>query len=122
MANQEQIAQVLFVLASAFQVELTESTVLAYSIALENYPAEDIANAARYAIKTCEKMPPPATMMKFIKAERIRENRNMSLETAAEMRRTEAARLFREKNPHATANDVAEFLSSYDVLNAEARS
>lgn len=114
MASQSEIAQVLYVLASAFQVELTESTVLAYSIALENFPFEEIANAAKYAIRNSEKMPPPATLIKTIKAERVRESRNMTKETASELRRTEAAWLFREKNPNATANDVAEFLSCYD--------
>jgi len=53
-------------------------------------------------------------LIKIIKAERIRETRNMHSETAAELRRTEAAIRFRHKNPNATANDVAEFLSCYD--------
>lgn len=114
MATKREVASALFVIASAYQVELTESVVLAYSIALEPFTNQEVIEAATYAVRHCERMPTPALLANVIRDKRFAE-RNKRGSTARELMRTAAAKNYRSRNPKATADDVMNFLSEYDA-------
>jgi hypothetical protein len=114
MATKREVASALFVIASAYQVELTESVVLAYSIALEPFTNQELVEATTYAVKHCERMPTPALLANVIRDKRFAERNKKGL-IARELMRTQAVKNFRSRNPRATAEDVMEFLTDYDT-------
>jgi hypothetical protein len=113
MATKTEVAAAVAFMFASFNREANEMHVEAWWIALQRFEALEINQACVQLVSTAETLPPVGAVIRHIKSQRaeearrntkIRRNQQIALEANA----------FRQRNPQATAGQVAEYITEIE--------
>lgn len=111
MATKTEIASTVAFVFTAYNREPNEMHVEAWYMILGRYPQPEVAAAACRLVESSETLPPVGAMVRSIKDARVTARLNRTPTVDRSMRIASAVKDYRRANPHATADDVAEYVS-----------
>jgi hypothetical protein len=111
MATKSEVAAAVAFVFTAFGREPNEMHLEAWYMVLGQYPQAEIAAAARRVVESCQTLPPVGAVARAIRDARLSASKNMTNAVSHSMRITQAVVQFRKTHPHATADEVAEYVT-----------
>jgi hypothetical protein len=111
MTSKSELGLMMAALFSAFGREMTAVDVDAWHLVLGDMPRGEVAPAIWQAAKCCDSMPPASRIRRLVLDRRVSSTKNMTTTTQQAMQIAGLVKDYRRANPHATADEVAEYVT-----------